>query len=41
VTGVGGALVGASLGFLWLKTRIPAEILWEMWGALSLGGTLG
>ena len=35
-----GALVGASLGFLWYNAH-PAEIFMGDVGSLSLGGTLG
>jgi len=35
-----GALVGASLGFLWYNAH-PAEVLMGDVGSLSLGGTLG
>ena len=35
-----GALVGASLGFLWYNAR-PAEVFMGDVGSLSLGGTLG
>jgi phospho-N-acetylmuramoyl-pentapeptide-transferase len=35
-----GALVGASLGFLWYNAQ-PAEIFMGDVGSLSLGGTLG
>jgi len=35
-----GALVGASLGFLWYNAH-PAEVFMGDVGSLSLGGTLG